>query len=802
AMDKAGNTGYTSLTVNRIDKVAPLAEWNEDITTTPGKAIIYLRAWDELSGIGSIKLPNGIIKSNNDAKTGFTDSPICETYEITQNGTFVFEITDRAGNKISKTFTFDNLRHDYYVDGIRIVNSPDLNSGKPIYETDFDVDVTWGNRYGSGKNIPVELLATSDSGTRRTVMQETINIQAGTTVTKRYRINIGDIAERTALLACIDPVHRLLDDTPSDNIDALDFTVDKIDYAVRGAGTPGPFSPGQRIKIPVMLSGTGLGKPNHISVELKLDGQTLSKTYQEIGRTNSFLEYDVEGTIPKTIAQGNHSFSIVINEKFMSKELTPSNNTYNFNTAIRNQNLGLKVNGRVLDKVDTVYQFSATDTNCNVRLEPFASTENIISIVEDGKLYTGEWKIRNYTLKLTEEESKVFYVTVQSACKQYTHEYQVTFVRPGSSVARDVWCEVNGNRYDGEQDAQGNYLVGVPVGTTVANLNIRMKDPNAQVVSIDSRYLGTSSAVQSYGMSVNSTKLINVIVSPQDISIRTPFTVQITNTNQVPTVSITNKSEVSGKTYTTKGILNGNTFTEYGPKITSVDAARSAGRTSGLILEIAVKDTNKDQFLRGSAVILGTLYPIHWNVFDGPLVMQASSINKGYIYVDSTAIKIDNPMTQYTVQVQDFKTDVESDTPISGASAAFSIATDITGPVISASSDNDSKMVFGTAADSNTGVLDMQYRSSENHGTTWTGFRTFNGSASISGSGSVRVELLARDKGRNESTTVLSMNIVGPAASVPGGVYSDTSRLHDLWYVNTGKKNASTITRSVLDAFR
>lgn len=106
--DRAGNVATKSITLNNIDREPPSVSLstNTKVLTNLG-VTIRADAFDSGSGIKSIKLPDGNIVNNSTA-----------TYVATKNGSYLFEVEDLAGNKISSSITIENIIEIQSVSGI------------------------------------------------------------------------------------------------------------------------------------------------------------------------------------------------------------------------------------------------------------------------------------------------------------------------------------------------------------------------------------------------------------------------------------------------------------------------------------------------------------------------------------------------------------------------------------------------------------------------------------------------------------------------------------------------------------
>ncbi|WP_434292078.1 OmpL47-type beta-barrel domain-containing protein [Clostridium botulinum] len=96
AEDEAGNKTTKEILVDKIDKELPTLNLTTSATNfTNANVDINIDAKDTLSGIKDIKVNGTVIIGNK--------------YTVSTNGTYTVEVTDNAGNKISKQITISNI---------------------------------------------------------------------------------------------------------------------------------------------------------------------------------------------------------------------------------------------------------------------------------------------------------------------------------------------------------------------------------------------------------------------------------------------------------------------------------------------------------------------------------------------------------------------------------------------------------------------------------------------------------------------------------------------------------------------
>ncbi len=96
AEDEAGNKTTKEIVVDKIDKELPTLNLSTSIAgSTNGNVDINIDAKDTLSGVKEIKVNDTVITGNK--------------YTVSNNGTYIVEVTDNAGNKTSKQIDISNI---------------------------------------------------------------------------------------------------------------------------------------------------------------------------------------------------------------------------------------------------------------------------------------------------------------------------------------------------------------------------------------------------------------------------------------------------------------------------------------------------------------------------------------------------------------------------------------------------------------------------------------------------------------------------------------------------------------------
>ncbi len=615
-----------------------------------------------------------------------------------------------------------------------------------------------------------------------------------------------DLAGTTRIYAVIDPLHLDIDLNKEDNTKSVQIAIEKLDYILSTEEVIKFISPSQRIVIPVQIFGTGLGDMKYIPVELLLDNKPISKTYVNIGEYNSVVDLDVKGTIPSSTSIGTHTLQIIVNREFMDKEVSSTNNVWGTagNVKCQKPDLSLKFNTTVVTDGD-IYSYPSANKAYTFPISAVDKNETIKEITTLGKTTNPNKNSQDVTLNLDKNQKQEFHVIVESACKGYEKEYNITVVRLNDNIEVDIWADVGGTKYPAVMDSMGNYIIPVPVSTTDNVVNIKMKDPDAKVVQVDAEVIDKNLFTKASVLTPNTNLVYGVTISAQDTTLRKTFTVTLTNSNQKPTLKITNKAEIKGAIYGLGGVLKGSKFIPYGNEITAIELAKRMGRTNGLIVELEVKDMNPEQYLRGHVELNGVKYLVRWNTFDGPKAMKSGDIKNGYIYVDRTSLHKDMPLENYNVTVSDYQSESEAELPISSVSDVLNFGVDITAPTISATADAASKRIAVSAVDTMTGMQDIRYRTSLDRGTTFDDYKAISGgSISIVDSGIVYVEVTARDKINNTEVKLVVTDVGGSKVTVGEGnqAWYTTTRVADFVFINIRKQNSDQLNKEDLETFK
>lgn len=839
--DAAGNINEIDYRVWNIDKVAPTVEWTEDVRYYEGTSTIYINASDDLSGVDYIEMPDGtkvyadLPPLDQNYQPGDPTPKLFAKYEVTQNGSYTFTVVDRAGNFVTKTFEYQNLRHDYGVE-----EGSFILEGEPATYTDMTVRATLQNFDGPGQDVSVKVYY-MEGNQRFLLATDTVDIPmavdgAPGEFNWKGTINFEDKTDITTLWIMVGEEFLHLDLDTSNNVRTLQIAEAPYNFTITSPFDQEFVYPGQMVSVPYTVTATGLGDTRTVPVTMTLGTSNMSRNFVYIGRDNP----SVNGSMQVLVPYANNgkaragedpvvdpaeelTLRIRVNWDDRMKEANPDDNEVAMQLFSQMADLALQVSGNDLSGTATLepdspqgsFMYPAKYDEYEVTFRARNPHENIVSVITAGQTFNQKANDFKYTLDLARGKSQQFTIVVQSAEGSESQTYTVIIKRGNDNIDVDVIAKIpNGQEFVGIPDDDGNYKINLPVNENDYELTIKMRDPNANVSVVDGNTINENIYVGDHTIAFNSSNTHKVLVTSEDQTLQRNFDVVVTTKNSNPIIEIVNESELNGNIYGLGGILKGTNFVPYGNDITSLEIAHRAGRTNGVVVQVKVTDLNVDQFLRGYMQLPGSdvMYEVHWNTFDGPTVMQVADIDYGYVYIDRTAIRNDiNPAQDVFLYVSDYATDSEAETALFTAKDKITIGADITAPVIAGTPDenagtaeNPKGTVTLDVTDSYTGVRDVTYRVTTDNGHTWSEVKTTtaNGIIDLADTyGDIVVEVTATDNIRNKSSLNISLKVTSPDVSVDGDVYVTTNRVADVTFINTRKHNADSIRQDILDTF-
>ena len=483
------------------------------------------------------------------------------------------------------------------------------------------------------------------------------------------------------------------------------------------------------------------------------------------------------------------------------------------NFQVQNPDLRLQFNSTIVSSGE-VYSYPSVHDTYDVVIKAVNSNETLKSVTTLGKTVEPNVNSQTFTLDLDRQQKQTFHVVVQSACKQFTREYDITVMRLNDNLDVDIWVTLpDGSVYPGLDDGTGNYEIHLPITSTDVDYDMATVDPCANIVTVDSTDVNNAKYHEDMVFTSASEVVRHVTVAAEDSTIQKTFDVTITNANSEPSIRITNKSDINGVMYGLGGILKGGAFIPYGNDITSLEIAQRAGRTNGVAIEVEVRDLNPEQYLRGYVQLPDSSmkYQVRWNTFDGPTVIRASDVTLGYVYIDRTAMRSDMNYSDVTLYVSDYASESEAEVEISTVTDKVNFAIDITAPEILATPNenagteaNPKGTVAVQVTDTLSGVHDVSYRVSTDNGRTWTNpvATGANGMIDLADkTGNLIVEITARDGILNQNSVPVRLNVKAPGVTTDADIFASTNRVSDVVFINIRKNNADQIAQESLDAF-
>lgn len=825
--DVAGNESAIDYDVWNIDKVAPNIEWTEDVRYYEGKSIIYIIASDDLSGVDYILMPDGVTRVYADElpldqgyEPGDPTPKLFFRYEITMNDAYTFTIFDRAGNFVSKTFEYYDLRHDYAIKPESFVIKDTVAANSNIR-----VSATLQNYDGPGKAVSAQVYYMDDEQ-KVILAYDNVDIPKATKdgpgeFNWEANINLEDNIDIQRLYIAVGSELLHLDLHPENNIDSVSLDPYPFNYAIAGLYQDEFVTPGQNVMIPVQISGTGLGDTQTIPVELSLGGQLISRSFVYIGEENNPVNTTLQGIIPANADHSEVEILARVNWDNRELEANTEDNEWSMGVFSQTSDLSLLITGENItdspvkltsDAPQGTFTYPAEYETYNLTFMANDPNEKIVQVTTLGRVFNQQDREYSTNLKIGKGQTQTFEVVVESATGDLRCAYNITVIHGNDDIDVDVEAKLPDSRiFEGQQTSEDVYEIHLPINSESYYLNLAMHDKDARIVAVDGTPVDESDYSQLKSITPGSTNTHFVTVMSQDGLISRTFEVRVSTENQSIHAEIVNKSEIDGTIYGLGGILRDDRYIPYGNDITDLEIAHRAGRTNGVILQIRVSDLNLDQYARGYVQLPNSevYYNVHWNTFDGPQIMQVADIDFGYVYIDRTALRSDMNIQDVTLTVWDQATDSEADSPLTQATCKVKFGVDVTAPVITATSseveDGEPKgSVTYSTIDSFTGVNQVSYRYSTDNGRTWSEDRAVpsNGKITLDDVyGDIVVELTADDLLRNSNQLMVPLSVTSPDVAVTASIYLTTNHVSDVAYINGRSSNADGISREILDTF-
>lgn len=825
--DVAGNEASIDYEVWNIDKVAPNIEWTEDVRYYEGKSVIYIVASDDLSGVDYILLPDGVTRVYADElpldqgyEPGDPTPKLFFKYEITTNDAYTFTVVDRAGNYVTKTFEYYDLRHDYAIKPQSFVLEDEVAAN-----SNLTVSATLQNYDGPGKAIGIQVYYL-DGEQKKILAYDTVDIPKATENGPgeshwEAEINFENNLDINRLYIAVGSEILHLDLHPENNIASLPLDSYPFNYAITSLYQDQYVVPGQYVQIPLQISGTGLGDTQVIPVELAVENQLTTRSFVYIGRDSNPVNTVLQSMVPRNSDHSGIDITARVNWENKDLETETVDNQWSTEVISQTSDLSLLITGENItdspvkltsDAPQGTFTYPAEYETYNLTFMANDPNEKVIQVTTLGRSFNQQERAYSTNLQIDKGQTQTFEVVVESAAGHNRCAYTINVVHGNNDIGVDVEAKLLDSRiFEATQTSDDVYEINLPINSESYYLNLAMHDKAAQILVVDDKSIEDSAYSQLKTITPGSTNTHFVTVMSQDGSITRTFQVKVSTANASIHVDLVNKQEISGNIYGLGGILHEDRFIPYGDDITSLEAAHRAGRTNGVILQLQVTDKNLDQYARGYAQLPGSdvYYNIHWNSFDGPETMQIGDIDYGYIYIDRTALRSDMDIQDVTITVWDQATDSESDTALTQATTEVKFGVDITSPVITATAseiqDGEPKgSVEYSVEDSYTGVGQVYYHYSTDNGKTWSKDHTLSPNGTINLDdvyGNITVEIVAEDLLHNTNQLMVPLHVTSPEVTVDASIYLTTNRVSDVAYINGHSSNTDSISQEILDTF-
>ena len=199
--DKAGNETTKEVVISNIDKVNPKISLTQNPTAmTNGDVVVTIVGTDSESGIKSLTLPDSTVI---DSSTSYTVT-LSKTYTVTSNGTYIFKITDRAGNITIQSITVSNIDTD--------LPTLSLSANPTTYTKDTVTITAKANDVGSG----VKRIQSPDGNW---INSSSMDYTVSTNGTYSFVVedNVGNVSTQNITISNIDITAPTLDLKPNIN---------------------------------------------------------------------------------------------------------------------------------------------------------------------------------------------------------------------------------------------------------------------------------------------------------------------------------------------------------------------------------------------------------------------------------------------------------------------------------------------------------------------------------------------------------------------------------------------------------
>lgn len=671
-----------------------------------------------------------------------------------------------------------------------------INTTEPKYNSDLGLRITV-DQMDETKQLPF-VIYHEMYDTRVVLYTGTLTGLAGGKTSVDFTVNTGTLVGKVTLYAQIATDYEGFDSSPDDNIMSLDIVIPAPTFNVTILSAEDVYKPGQSVQVSYSVQASGISTQTVFPLQLELDNSVLSSGFITFSGDSTTVYSEISGYIPATATSGKHTLTVrLLLDSNYSEYKSSSGLADSREITVSVPVLGLTVNGITMNYVDE-FGYSADLDKCDIVFAATASDETIKTIELEGKVYDINSNVTTMTSELSKGESFLAVATVRSASGTDERTYYITVKRLNDDVEITASLKIGEDLTISPELIDGVLTFAAPEALDSAVMSVTTRDPDATIVTIADSIIDSNKAQYTITLPPEEELQLPVKVVASDGS-EGIHNILVTNLNYEPTVTINNFDDIYSSTIGSVGIKQNTAFSQYGPEITSVELAKTAGKTHGLIIDLSVSDRNYDQYLKGYIDLNGVRHLIHWNSFDGSTVMAARDIKHGYIYVDSSVFSENIEMTEYNIVVEDYADAAALDV-LSQAVVTVRFAVNVNAPDFALYYDEETTSII-ISCDSTDGVF--LYRKSLDNGTTWSDSAETGKTLAVTDSGTTVFEITLIDSMQNTRKKTITVT-TSPGKTEVGSntnIYSSTSRHADYVYINTNKKNSSSINGDILNIF-
>lgn len=463
------------MSVFAADATLPWVNIVEDYRTD-GTLVVYIIAKDEESGLNYIQTPDGVKKYLDG-----TTQRISVMYPITNAGTYIFYVVDKAGNTVTKTYNYVPNKPDTAVSGFKAVTAPATQS-------DFTVEATWHNKNNIPQDALIEFYAVKGS-TTTTLYSSRLSLSGNTSITKSYTLQAQNLSGNYTLYARINGDRLQFETNPVDNVASVSIGVSAYDISLTVPQSdlesviPGyGVRPGQTVKVPIVLRGNNLGDNMDVPVQVFIDGSLYSTTSYNMGRYQTEVRANISIEIPSTT--GHFNIKVIANPVRVSEETNTSNNEYTFDVTCA-KGTSADFDLTLKDTVGILYQPTISANDITYYLPTDFSGNVTMGVTMKDKLaqvktLAGQafnTDVASKTVQVSPSSVETYSLTVSAQDSTIVRTYNIHIVTENSSPIVTIANkdEVTGNRYSvgGVLTGSGHFTPNVflPYGDSITKVD-------------------------------------------------------------------------------------------------------------------------------------------------------------------------------------------------------------------------------------------------------------------------------------------------------------------------------------------